>query len=323
VQGNIFMLVVDGYNVAVSVGPDGVMLVDTGPAHMSEKVLAAIQELSIRIAASPAPAQCAGTTCPGFAGWTSPAIHAVMNSPAPVFPLRYIVNTSSSPDRAGGNEKIAPTGIFHRGGGGAASSFANRGDDLSAAVIAHENTLLAISAASASPTSWPTDTYWRDSYRLHQFFNGEAILMYHIPAAHTDGDSIVFFRGSEVIHAGNIYWTTSYPLIDLERGGSIQGIIDGLNRILDLGVAENMSQGGTWIIPGRGRLADIADVAAYRNMVTIIRDRIQAMIGKGMTLEEIKQARPTLDFDGRYGATEGEWTTDMFIDAVHASLSPE
>jgi hypothetical protein len=84
-----------------------------------------------------------------------------------------------------------------------------------------------------------------------------------------------------------------------------------------------MSQGGTWIIPGRGRLADIADVAAYRNMVTIIRDRIQDMIGKGMTLEQIRQARPTLDFDGRYGATEGAWTTDMFIDAVHASLSPE
>ena len=149
---------------------------------------------------------------------------------------------------------------------------------------------------------------------------GEAVLMYHMPNAHTDGDSLVYFRGSEVIHAGNLYRTTSYPVIDVDNGGSIQGIIDGLNSILDLAVAENMSQGGTWIIPGRGRVADIGDVAAYRNMVSIIRDRIRNLKDQGMNLGQIMAARPTLDFDGRYGADSGEWTTDMFIEAVYNTL---
>ena len=109
-------------------------------------------------------------------------------------------------------------------------------------------------------------------------------------------------------------------MIDLEKGGSIQGTIDGLNRILDLGVAENMSQGGTWIIPDRGRLSDIADVASYRNMVVMIRDRVEDMIRNGLTLDQIQAARPTMDFDGRYGSETGAWTTGMFVEAVYRSL---
>ena len=130
----------------------------------------------------------------------------------------------------------------------------------------------------------------------------------------------MFFRHSEVISAGNIFSTVSYPFIDLERGGSIQGVLNGLNHILDLAVAEYRSQGGTWIIPGRGRLSDTADVASYRNMVTIIRDRVKDLIDKGMTLEQVKAARPTMDFDGRYGADTGSWTTTMFVEAVYKSL---
>ena len=181
-------------------------------------------------------------------------------------------------------------------------------------------------AGKKAPTpsgGWPTDTYWRDFYKINQYVNGEGVLLYHAPAAHTDGDTIAFFRGSEVISAGNIYRTTSYPVIDLEKGGGIEGIIDGLNLILDLGVAENMSQGGTYIIPGKGRLSDIADVASYRNMVVMIRDRVQDMIRKGMTLDQIKAARPTMDFDGRYGSETGSWTTNMFVEAVYKSLSPK
>jgi cyclase len=130
----------------------------------------------------------------------------------------------------------------------------------------------------------------------------------------------VFFRRSEVIAAGNVYSTVSYPVIDLEKGGTIQGVIDGLNKILDLAVAEYRAQGGTWVIPGRGRLSDTADVASYRNMVTMIRDRVQDMKGKGMTVAQVKAAKPTLDFDGRYGATAGPWTTDMFVEAVYRTL---
>jgi hypothetical protein len=123
-----------------------------------------------------------------------------------------------------------------------------------------------------------------------------------------------------VISAGNIYSTVSYPVIDIDKGGSIQGVIRGLNHILDLSVAEYRSQGGTWVIPGRGRLSDTADVASYRNMVVIVRDRVQDAIDKKMTLAQVKAAKLSLDFDGRYGATTGPWTTDMFIEAVYKSL---
>ncbi len=175
--------------------------------------------------------------------------------------------------------------------------------------------------APAPPEAWPSDTYFHDFQKLSEHFNGEAVILYHEPAANTDGDSIVFFRRSEVISAGNLFSTIGYPVIDVDIGGSIQGVIDGLNHILDLAVAEYRSQGGTWIVPGRGRLADTADVASYRNMVTIVRDRIQAMIDEGMSLDEVLAARPTLDFDVRYGSPASSWTTEMFVEAAYRSLA--
>jgi len=130
----------------------------------------------------------------------------------------------------------------------------------------------------------------------------------------------VYFRHSEVISAGDVFSTISYPMIDVQKGGTIQGVIDGLNRILDVAVAEYRGQGGTWVIPSRGRLSDTADVASYRNMVTMVRDRVQDLKGKGMTLAQVKAAKPTMDFDGRYGSTTGDWTTDKFIEAVYQTL---
>jgi hypothetical protein len=146
------------------------------------------------------------------------------------------------------------------------------------------------------------------------------VIVYHAPNATTDGDSFVFFRHSEVIAAGDLFSTVSYPVIQVDKGGTIGGVIAGLNKILDIAVAEYRAQGGTWIVPGRGRLSDTADVAAYRNMLTMIRDRVKDLKGKGMTLAQVKAARPTMDFDGRYGSTAGPWTTDMFIEAVYSSL---
>ena len=146
------------------------------------------------------------------------------------------------------------------------------------------------------------------------------MIVYYAPAANTDGDSFVFFRRSDVIAAGNIFSTVSYPVIDVDKGGSVDGVIDGLNQILDMAFGEYRSQGGTWIVPSHGRLSDTADVASYRNMVVVIRDRVQDLIDKGQTLEQVKAARLSLDFDGRYGSTTGEWTTDMFIEAVYRSL---
>jgi hypothetical protein len=123
-----------------------------------------------------------------------------------------------------------------------------------------------------------------------------------------------------VIAAGNLFSTVSYPVIEVDKGGTIDGVIGGLNKILDIAVAEYRAQGGTWIVPGRGRLSDTADVAAYRNMLTMIRDRVKDLKRKGMTLAQVKAAKPTLDFDGRYGSTTGAWTTDMFVEAVYSSI---
>jgi cyclase len=153
------------------------------------------------------------------------------------------------------------------------------------------------------------------------YVNGEGIQLLHQPAAHTGGDSLVYFRRSDVVAAGDIYVNTSYPVIDRERGGSFSGVIAGLNRIIDLTIPKDWQEGGTMVIPGHGRLADEADVVEYRDMLTIIRDRIQGLIKKGMTLDQVKAARPTLDYDGRYGTTSGPWTTAMFIEAAYRDLS--
>jgi glyoxylase-like metal-dependent hydrolase (beta-lactamase superfamily II) len=322
VQGNLYMLVADGTNITASVGPDGVLLVNTGPASMVEKVRATVNALAAEVAAAPRPNLCAGANCAGSPhGWASPTMNAIVASPAPARPIRYIINTSAAPEHTGGNAKLAVEGFFARRGGTNVTGAA-----ANASVIAHENALATMSAPAGDtvplpPEAWPTDTYFHDFQKLSEYVNGEAVIVYHAPAANTDGDSIVFFRHSEVLSAGNLLSTVSYPFIDVEGGGSVQGVIDGLNHILDLAVAEYRSQGGTWIIPSHGRLADTADVASYRNMVTMIRDRVRQMIDDGMTLEQVIAARPTLDFDGRYGATEGEWTTDMFVEAVYESLA--
>jgi glyoxylase-like metal-dependent hydrolase (beta-lactamase superfamily II) len=242
-------------------------------------------------------------------------MNSVISSPAPTKPVRYIVNTSAAADHVAGNEKIAASGFFPRGGG-----FGSAVDSIGrhASIVAHENVQNRMSTAPAA--AQPTDTYFDEFQKLPEYFNGEAVIVYHAPAANTDGDSLVFFRHSEVISAGNLLSTVSYPTIDVDKGGSIQGVIDGLNRILDLAVAEYRGQGGTWIVPGRGRLSDTTDVASYRNMLTIIRDRVKDLAGKGMTLAQVKAAKPTMDFDGRYGSTAGSWTTDMFVEAVYKSL---
>jgi cyclase len=144
--------------------------------------------------------------------------------------------------------------------------------------------------------------------------------MFHEPAAHTDGDTIIFFRRSDVVSTGDLFVTTSYPIIDIDRGGNIQGVVKALNHILDITIPAEKQEGGTYVIPGHGRLCDEADIVEFRDMTTIIRDRIQDMVKKGMTLEQVKAAKPTRDYDPRYGADTGFWTTDKFVDAVYKSF---
>ncbi|MBI2186615.1 MAG: hypothetical protein HYU37_05750 [Acidobacteria bacterium] len=238
-------------------------------------------------------------------------------------------------DHTGGNERLRGAGRTFTGGN-VAGTIADAAEG--AAILAHEKVLNRMSepGPGGQPAPFgalPTDTYYTDGMKLSHFFNGEGVQLLHQPAAHSDGDTIVFFRGSDVISAGDVFLTTTYPVIDVERGGTINGVIDGLNRILDLAIPEFRTEGGTLVIPGHGRISDSADVAYYRDMVTIVRDRIQAMVEKGMTLEQVKAARPTADYDPRYGtpsrgrdgdpagATSGPWTTDMFIEAVYRTVT--
>ena len=181
-----------------------------------------------------------------------------------------------------------------------------------------------IAAAESSPNKseaggFPIDTYNSRFKDLH--FNGEAIFVYHEPRAHTDGDSIVLFRGSDVLAVGDIFSPDSFPFLDLERGGSLQGEIDALNHILELTVPAHTQEGGTYVVPGHGRLCDEADVVEYRDMVVIVRDRIRDMMSRKMTLEQIKAAQPTLDYDGRYSSPGGFVTPEAFVEAVYRSLA--
>ena len=317
VQGNVYLLIADGTNVTASIGPDGALVVNTGTAAIAPKLLDALKQLSVAVASRPVPKDCFGVNCPGTWGWSSPFTDALIASPAPPKPIRYIINTSAAPEHVGGNQTIAAAGFFPRvsAGFGAAVENVGRG----ASIVAQENVLTAMSEAKAPASAQPTDAFFDEFDKLPEYVNGEAILMYAAPKANTDGDAFVFFRHSEVIAAGNLFSTVSYPAIDVARGGTIQGVIDGLNKILDLAVAEYRGQGGTLIVPGRGRLSDTADVASYRNMLTMIRDRVADLVKRGQTLDQVKAAKPTFDFDGRYGSDPV--ATDKFIDAVYRTVA--
>lgn len=226
-------------------------------------------------------------------------------------PVRWIVNTHVHTDHTGGNAEIAKLGMTQESVG-------------APRIVAQSNVLNRMtSPAPGEPkipeAAWPNDEYFTPTKDF--FFNGEAVVVYHVPNAHTDGDSIVFFRRSDVLSTGDVFTPDHYPIIDLDRGGSVQGEIDALNKIIEITVPAKYQEGGTLVIPGHGRLCDEADVVEYRNMLTIIRDRFVDMIRKGMTLDQVKASKRTLDYDTQYGATTGFWTTDMFIEAVYKSLS--
>lgn len=283
VRDNIYMLVGAGGNITVQLGDDGVLIVDTQFAPLSDRIAAAIAQLSDK-------------------------------------PIRYIIDTHYHGDHVGGNENLRLAGATVVGGN-MPGAVPYSGDG--AQVVAHENVLLRLSGAFGGTAiesgNWPTNTFFNDEKKL--WYNGEGIRIIHVPAAHTDGDVIVFFRRSDVISAGDVFRTTSYPVLDLAGGGSYAGTIDALNRLKSLIIPVYGQDGGTLVIPGHGRLSGLGDVLDFREMVIVIHDRLRSMIDAGMSLEEIKAAQPTRDYDPVYGTTEGRGSPESFIESAYMSLT--
>ena len=291
VRPNFYMIAGAGGNIAVQLGPIGAIVVDTGSEAMSPSVQAAIKRL------------------------TNGSI-------------RYIVNTGADADHTGGNERLSKSGKTILGSVGSAGvsedAYTNGG---AASVLAHENVLARMSAPTPqgramAATLWPSKTYSGRSYSMT--LNGDAVQVLHMPAAHADGDSVVFFHRADVIVTGDILDTTRFPVIETVKGGSIQGELNALNRIVDLTVPPfplAFQEDRTYVVPGHGFLCDFYDVVEYRSMLLVMRDRIDDSIGKGMTLQQVKAADPTKGFRQRYGAETGPWTTDMFVEAVYTSLT--
>jgi cyclase len=279
VQRSVHMLVVNGMNIAVQVGDDGVLLVDAATEAVAPQVIAAIRTLSDK-------------------------------------PIHTIINTHVHADHTGGNDAL----VKQRGPGAAQP----------VRVMAHQSVQERMSAAGPAGGSTGgfrlnavitlpiNNTY--DTPTKDFFLNGEPVMIYHAPKAHTDGDSIVHFRTSDVLAVGDVYSPDRYPLIDLATGGSVQGLIAALNHILEITVPARFQEGGTYVIPGHGRLSDEADVVEYRDMVTIIRDRVQDLIGKKLTLAQVKAARPSRDYDSEYDAPGGA-SPDAFVEAIYRGLT--
>jgi cyclase len=282
---NFYVIGGAGGNVVVQLGPEGVILVDSGTTERADQLLAAVRRLTD-------------------------------------LPIRYIINTSMDPDHTGGNEKLARAGLSILPG--AVDVVSNFGR---ASVLAHENVLGRMSAPTGrqSPVAsglWPTKTFAYHQYSM--YLNGEGIQVIHQPAAHTDGDTIVFFRRGDVIATGDIIDTTRWPVIDTKRGGTVQGELDALNRLMDMTVFNLPLQwkaDRTFLVPGHGHVYDKLDLLEYRDAVTIVRDRVQDLIDEGKTLAQVKAADPTLGYRSQYGADSGPWTTDMFVEVIYNELS--
>jgi cyclase len=287
---NIHLIGGAGGNIVAQIGPDGVILVDAGAAAMADSVLAAVRRLT-------------------------------------PLPIRYILNTSMDADHVGGNEKLSRAGLSILPGAVAAGAGLN--DDLvsnggAASVLAHENVLSRMTAAGAPAALLPTKTF---AYRMYSMYlNGEGIQVIHQPAAHTDGDTIVFFRRGDVIATGDIIDTTRFPFIDVKRGGTMQGELDALNRLMDLSI-HNLpimwQADRTLLVPGHGHVYDKLDLLEYRDAMTVVRDRVQDLIDQGRTLAQVKAANPTLGYRSQYGTDTGPWTTDMFVEVIYNELATQ
>jgi glyoxylase-like metal-dependent hydrolase (beta-lactamase superfamily II) len=284
VRKNFYMIAGAGGNIGVQIGSDGVVLVNSGTAQAADRVLAAIKKLT-------------------------------------ELPIRYVINTDAGADFVGGNEKLAKAGytIFTNalGNAGFASAMTSGG---AASILAHESVLNRMTKDGYSNAAAPSEAFFAARKPLRM--NDEGIEVLYQPAAHSDADSFVLFRGSDVVVTGDVMDMTRFPVIDLAHGGTIEGEIDALNKLIELTIAPTpfiYKDVGTYVIPGHGRVAEQMEVVDYRDMVVTMRDRIADLMMQKKTLDQIKAARPALPYETRYGSKTGPWTTDAFIEAVYKS----
>jgi cyclase len=291
VRPDFFMIAGAGSNIGVQVGEDGVVVVDAGSAASAPAVVAAIKRITLK-------------------------------------PIRYVIDTGPDADHVGGNDLLSKAGDQFFPGTTPAGP---RQDALrsAAAILAAEGVVRHMTASSESTPARPLVGLPSESFhyaRKYLYLNNEAIEVLHQPAAHTDSDVFAFFRRSDVVVAGDVIDTRRFPVIDIERGGSIEGEIAALNRLSELAVASVpivSREAGTIVIPGHGRLYDQFDVIEYRDMITIITERIRGLVNAGRSLEQVKAAGPAKGYAGRYGNDGGDWTTDKFVEAVYRSLMKE
>jgi glyoxylase-like metal-dependent hydrolase (beta-lactamase superfamily II) len=282
VRRNFYMIAGAGGNIGAQIGSDGVVLVNTGAAGASDKVLAALKTLTD-------------------------------------LPIRYIINVDAGADFVGGNEKLAKAGytIFTNALGGGAG-LPNGGG---ASILSHDSVLRRISSGKEALPSgaWPNEAFFTPRKAIRM--NDEGLEIFYQPSAHTSADSFVLFRASDVVVTGDVMDTTRFPVIDLANGGSIQGEIDALNRLIDLTIAPTpfiYKDVGTYVIPGHGRVCEQNEVVDYRDMVVLVRDVIADLVKQGKTLDQIKAARPALPYETRYGTQAG--VTNAFVEAIYKSL---
>jgi len=282
IRDNVWVIFGAGGNVTVHVGEDGVMLVDSGSEPMAEKTLEAVRAITKA-------------------------------------PIRMIINTSADPEHVGGNDKVGAAGF--------AITPDNFSDQEHATVLAHENVLQRMSVPKnrnekPAPTAlWPTETF-TSKYRSF-CVNNEAVQVIRQLGAVSDGDVLVHFRRADVIATGDVVDLRHFPVIDAAKGGSIQGELEALNRLLDLTVPPMplvLKAGRTLVVPGHGRVSDYGELVDYRDTVATIKDIIEDMVKKGMTLEQVKAANPTAGYRKRWGSDSGPWTTDMFVEAIYNGL---
>ena len=265
VAENVYMLAGAGGNLALSVGDDGALLVDSEYAQLTEKVTAAVREVCER-------------------------------------PIRFVINTHWHFDHVGGNEAFTKAGAL---------------------IVAHENVRKRMSSAQVlkpmgrqvppSPAAaLPVITY-ADVLTFH--WNGDEVQVMHVEPAHTDGDSFVYFRKANVLHMGDVWFNGMYPFIDVNAGGSIDGMIKAADR----GIA--LANEKTKIIPGHGPLGRVAELREYRDMLATVRDRVRVLVKEGKSREEVIASKPTEDLDEKWG--RGGFGPDMWVGIVYDGMKRE